>query len=91
MDIFIYSDESGVFDKVHNSFFTFGGLVFLSKEAKDSFSRKYLHAENVVRQQEKAEQAQEIKAKELASQYMSQINSEVNDDNNKRIDQDRQA
>lgn len=36
-------------------------------------------------------EAQEIKAKELASQYMSQINSEVNDDNNKRSDQDRQA
>ena len=25
MNIFIYSDESGVFDKVHNDFFVFGG------------------------------------------------------------------
>ena len=52
MDIFIYSDESGVFDKKHNDFFVFGGLMFLSKDDKDNFNRKYLNAEKTVRKSE---------------------------------------
>ena len=40
MDLFIYSDESGVFDKVHNEIFVYGGLIFLSKEEKDDYNRK---------------------------------------------------
>ena len=35
MNLFVYSDESGVFDHKHNDLFVFGGLVFLSKEDKD--------------------------------------------------------
>ena len=27
MNIFVYSDESGVLDKAHNDIFAFGGLV----------------------------------------------------------------
>ena len=27
MEIYVYSDESGVFDKVHNELFVFGGLI----------------------------------------------------------------
>lgn len=49
MNIYVYSDESGVLDKKHNRFFTFGGLVFLSKEDKDDAARKYLHAERAIR------------------------------------------
>lgn len=45
MNLFVYGDESGVFDKVHNDVFVFGGLVFLSKEEKENASRKFLHAE----------------------------------------------
>lgn len=45
----MYSDESGVFDKIHNDFFAFGGLVFLDKETRDNASRKYLNAEKVIR------------------------------------------
>ena len=32
MNIYIYSDESGVFDKEHNDYFVFGGLIFLGIE-----------------------------------------------------------
>lgn len=49
MDLFIYSDESGVFDKVHNEIFVFGGLIFLGKEEKDVYNRKYLAAEKAIR------------------------------------------
>lgn len=31
MDIFVYSDESGVFDVKHNDYFVFGGLILLGK------------------------------------------------------------
>ena len=37
MDLFIYSDESGVFDKEHNEIYVYGGLIFLGKEQKDSY------------------------------------------------------
>ncbi len=49
INIFVYSDESGVFGNVHDDFFVFGGLVFLDKETKDEASRKYLHAERTIR------------------------------------------
>ena len=49
MNIFVYSDESGVLDKVHNDIFTFGGLMFLSKDEKDIASRKYHAAERIIR------------------------------------------
>lgn len=49
MNIFVYSDESGVLDKQHNRFFVFGGLLFLSKEEKDTANRKYLHSERTIR------------------------------------------
>lgn len=48
MNIFIYGDESGVFDKAHNDVFVFGGLIFLDKAAKESMHRKFLHAEHAL-------------------------------------------
>lgn len=49
MNIYVYSDESGVFDKVHNKIFVFGGLVFLSKEDKDKAARMYINAERAIK------------------------------------------
>lgn len=49
MDLFIYSDESGVFDKAHNEIFVYGGLVFIGKQQKDEYIRRYLAAEKVIR------------------------------------------
>ena len=49
MDIFVYSDESGVFDKIHNDFFVFGGLILLGNDEKDIWIRKYAKAENDIR------------------------------------------
>ncbi len=34
MNIYVYSDESGVFDKEHNDCFVFGGLILLGTEDK---------------------------------------------------------
>lgn len=51
MNIFVYGDESGVFDKAHNDVFVFGGLVFLDKDARDVAARKYSAAEKKIRPQ----------------------------------------
>lgn len=49
MDLYIYSDESGVFDKAHNEIFVYGGLIFLGKKEKDGYNRKYITAEKTIR------------------------------------------
>lgn len=49
MDIFVYSDESGVFDKVHNDIYVFGGLILLGKQSKDEWARRYIAAEKAIR------------------------------------------
>lgn len=62
MDIFIYSDESGVFDVKHNHYFVFGGVMFLSREAKEDCARKYAKAEKNVKASGKIEPGAEAKA-----------------------------
>lgn len=49
MNIYVYSDESGVFDNKHNEYFVFGGLVFLDKNEKLITERKYIKAEKDIR------------------------------------------
>ena len=49
MDLFVYSDESGVFDKAHNEIFVFGGLIFIGKDQKDEYARRYIAAEKAMR------------------------------------------
>lgn len=46
MDIYIYSDESGVFDYIHNKYFVFGGLICFGEKHKEALSRKYTSIEN---------------------------------------------
>lgn len=48
MNIYVYSDESGVFDKTHNEYYVYGGLIFLDKESRDIASRKYLAIERQI-------------------------------------------
>ena len=40
MNIYVYSDESGVFDKVHNDIFVFGGLIMLETSSKEEWLKK---------------------------------------------------
>jgi len=49
MNIYVYSDESGVFDKKHNDIFVFGGLIFIGNKSRDDWNRKYIHVENTIR------------------------------------------
>ena len=49
MDIYVYSDESGVFDVKHNDYYVYGGVMFLSKKDKDDENRKYIHLEKMLK------------------------------------------
>ena len=48
MNIFVYGDESGVFDKARNEVFVFGGLIFLGRDSRETAYRKFLHAERAI-------------------------------------------
>ncbi len=67
MNIFVYSDESGVFDVEHNEYYVFAGLLFLSKEEMDFQSRKYLAVEKNVRLAERIDNKIEVKATSVSN------------------------
>ncbi|MBZ4218278.1 DUF3800 domain-containing protein [Mycoplasma tauri] len=66
MDIYVYSDESGVFDKKHNDFFVFAGLIFIGKKSKDEKSRMYKKAEDSLKKIESIKPDQEVKASKIS-------------------------
>jgi hypothetical protein len=41
MNLYVYSDESGVFDYINNKYFIFAGIILFSKEEKENLERKY--------------------------------------------------
>ncbi|MDE6730306.1 MAG: DUF3800 domain-containing protein, partial [Oscillospiraceae bacterium] len=48
MELFVYSDESGVFDAKHNQFYVYGGLIFLDGKSVGDCSRKYKSLEEMI-------------------------------------------
>lgn len=69
MRIFIYSDESGVFDKKHNDIFVYGGVILLSKEQKEEAAQRYSHAEKTVREKLCFSKKKEVKATTIPIKY----------------------
>ncbi len=49
MNLYIYTDESGVFDRVNNDYFVFGGVLYLSKTTRNTATRKYHAVESIIR------------------------------------------
>ena len=47
--IFVYSDESGVFDYIHNDYFLFAGIINFGRNEKEKNARMFAHAENCIR------------------------------------------
>ena len=62
MDLYIYSDESGVFDYKHEDYFVFGGLICFGKSQKENAERKYLNVEKTIRSSGKYSNDVELKA-----------------------------
>lgn len=65
MDLFIYSDESGVFDPDRYDFFVFGGLMFFSSAEAEDAARLYQHAEKLVKKKDGLADDSEPKASNL--------------------------
>ncbi len=73
MNIYIYSDESGVLDKEHNKYYIFGGLLFLSEEDRDEYSRRFIAAENNVRISETISKDAEVKASKIKGKSKNKL------------------
>ena len=73
MDLFIYSDESGVLDYIHNDYYVFGGILFMGKEEKDIASRKYSNAEKVIRNNSNYEECIELKATNISNKEKGKL------------------
>lgn len=78
MNIYIYSDESGVFDKEHNDYFVFGGLILLGTEEKDTWSRKYSHVEKTLRANKGVTKDYELKATQITNKEKGKLFRSLN-------------
>ena len=68
MNIYIYSDESGVFDKIHNDYYVYGRIVLLGEEKKAEWERRYLSVEKNIRRNSGYSKDMEIKATTIRNQ-----------------------
>ncbi|MDI9519648.1 MAG: DUF3800 domain-containing protein [Bacillota bacterium] len=80
MNLFVYSDESGVFDSIHNDYFVFGGLMFLCKEDRDDAIRRYHHVEQTIRNSGNYSKGIELKASVLNNSEKGKIMRSLNGD-----------
>ena len=78
MNIYIYSDESGVFDKKHNDYFVFGGLIFIGKVDKENWSRKYSNVEKSLRANKKVSADYELKATRITNKEKGKLFRSLN-------------
>ena len=78
MNIFVYSDESGLFDKEHNDVYVFGGLIFFDKERRDICTRKYSAAEKVIRARSDSYTNIEIKAASITNSEKGRLFRSLN-------------
>lgn len=76
--LYIYADESGVFDKKNNDVFVFGGLVFVDKRARDIESRKYSNAEKTIREINGYSREIELKATALENKHKNKLYRSLN-------------
>lgn len=78
LNIYVYSDESGVFDRIHNEYFVFGGVVFLSTEEKENRNRMYLSVEKQIRRSEKISKDKEVKATSISNKGKGSLYRSLN-------------
>lgn len=78
MNIYVYSDESGVFDKEHNDYFVFGGLILLGIEDKENWSRKYSSVEKSLRINKGVAADYELKATHITNKEKGKLFRSLN-------------
>lgn len=78
MNIYVYSDESGVFDKEHNDYFVFGGLILLGIGEKENWSRKYSSVEKILRKNKNVGEDYELKATQITNSEKGKLFRSLN-------------
>ena len=78
MNIYVYSDESGVFDKEHNDYFVFGGLILLGTEDKEIWSRKYSNVEKTLQTNKGVARDYELKATQVTNKEKGKLFRSLN-------------
>lgn len=78
MNIYVYSDESGVFDKIHNNYFVFGGLIMLGSADKEKWSRIYSRVEKVLRTNKGVDKDYELKATQVTNKEKANLFRSLN-------------
>lgn len=78
MDIWVYSDESGVFDNKHEKYFIFGGVILLSDEERQNWIRRYLKAERVIRERHGNNKTFEAKATNITNEEKNKLFRSLN-------------
>lgn len=73
MNIYVYSDESGVFDKNHEKYFVYAGLIFLDKKEKDIKSNKYKNLEKNIKLEKNIDDFIELKGNILDAKTKHRI------------------
>nr|DAJ55801.1 MAG TPA: hypothetical protein [Caudoviricetes sp.]DAW29289.1 MAG TPA: hypothetical protein [Caudoviricetes sp.] len=77
MKIFIYADESGVFDVKHYDYYVFAWVLCLGKETEDA-ARKYLAIEKILREKTYYSGLDELKAFNLRPKHKMQLYKSLN-------------
>lgn len=78
MDLYIYSDESGVFDYKHNDYFVFGGLICFGEKQKENLERRYIHVERCLRENKYKIESKELKASNITNKEKGKIYRSLN-------------
>ena len=80
MNIYIYSDESGVFDKKNNDTYVFGGIIVIENNNKEILSRKYNKAERDIRRSNPKYRDIELKATNLSNKNKVKLFRSLNNE-----------
>jgi len=78
MNIYVYSDESGVFDKEHNDYFVFAGLICIGTNEKEIWSRKYSAVEKTLRKSKGVKLDYELKATKITNSEKGKLFRSLN-------------
>lgn len=76
MNVYVYSDESGVFDHVHNKYYVYAGVIVLGDDSLEDYRRKYAKVEKDVRSATHIKG--ELKAVVLNNKYKNKIFRSLN-------------
>ena len=79
MDIYVYSDESGVFDIKTDKFYIYAGLIFLDKKTKDKKKNNFTNFEKSIKRRLNVSKETELKGCNVNPKIVNRIFDYFND------------